>query len=354
MEPVTGFTAYHAKYLAHELIRQIPPYEKGRLAMSLFDSQVDLNPHQIEASLFALRSPLSRGVILADEVGLGKTIEAALVMCQLWAERKRKIQIIAPASIRKQWVNELESKFYLPARVVDRREYQNMQRAGETLNGFIPVVSYQFASRNADMLAFEPWNLVVMDEAHRLRNIYRGSSRIAANLQQAFKHCKKLLLTATPLQNTVEELYGLASIIDETLFGDLEAFRENYSGKEGDYNELRNRLSTFIKRTLRKDVLEYIQYTERKAITVPFSPGDREESLYQALSHFLQREDTFAIPSNQRHLILLVMRKIMASSSYALASSLEKLLSRLKHLQSTNTRSELTDLIEDESILNFV
>jgi SNF2 family DNA or RNA helicase len=71
-----------------------------RLSMSLFDAAVDLNPHQIEAALFALKSPLSKGVILADEVGLGKTIEAGIVLCQLWAERKRRLLVIRPASPR--------------------------------------------------------------------------------------------------------------------------------------------------------------------------------------------------------------------------------------------------------------
>ena len=107
-------TPYHAKYFAHELTRQHQPGGVDRLSMALFDACVDLNPHQIEAALFALRSPLSKGVILADEVGLGKTIEAGLVMCQSWAERKRKILIICPASLRKQWSLELLEKFNLP------------------------------------------------------------------------------------------------------------------------------------------------------------------------------------------------------------------------------------------------
>ena len=106
-------TDYHAKFFAHDLTRQASREGLERLSMALFDANVDLNPHQIEAALFALRSPVSKGVILADEVGLGKTIEASLVLCQLWAERKRKLLVICPASIRKQWANELEEKFNL-------------------------------------------------------------------------------------------------------------------------------------------------------------------------------------------------------------------------------------------------
>jgi uncharacterized protein with von Willebrand factor type A (vWA) domain len=95
-----------------------------RLSVSLFDAAVDLNPHQIEAALFALQSPLSKGVILADEVGLGKTIEAGIVLCQFWAERKRRLLIICPASLRKQWALELGEKFNLPVVVLDAKVYR--------------------------------------------------------------------------------------------------------------------------------------------------------------------------------------------------------------------------------------
>ncbi|NQW10697.1 MAG: ATP-dependent helicase, partial [Alphaproteobacteria bacterium] len=108
-------TAYHAKYFAYDLTRRAST-GLDRLSMSLFDAAVDLNPHQIEAALFALESPLSKGVLLADEVGLGKTIEAGIVLCQFWAERKRRLLVICPASLRKQWALELSEKFNLPSR----------------------------------------------------------------------------------------------------------------------------------------------------------------------------------------------------------------------------------------------
>lgn len=79
-----------------------------RLGRALFDACVDLNPHQIEAALFALSSPLSKGVLLADEVSLGKTIEAGLVICQSWAENRRKLLVVCPASFRKQWAEDIE------------------------------------------------------------------------------------------------------------------------------------------------------------------------------------------------------------------------------------------------------
>jgi SNF2 family DNA or RNA helicase len=100
-------TDYHAKYFAYELTRRFPPDSVEKLTGALVDAQVDLNPHQIDAALFAFRSPLSKGALLADEVGLGKTIEAGLVLSQKWAERKRRILVITPANLRKQWYQEL-------------------------------------------------------------------------------------------------------------------------------------------------------------------------------------------------------------------------------------------------------
>src|SRR5580658_2355780 len=123
-------TAYHAKYFAYELTKQCAADSVEKIAASLADAQVDLNPHQIEAALFAFCSPLSRGAILADEVGLGKTIEAGLVVSQLWAERKRRILCVAPASLRKQWNRELAEKFYIDSTILESKSYNHSRKQG--------------------------------------------------------------------------------------------------------------------------------------------------------------------------------------------------------------------------------
>jgi SNF2 family DNA or RNA helicase len=275
-------TAYHAKYYAHELTRRHAVEGVDRLSQSLFDASVDLNPHQIGAALFAIRNPLQQGVLLADEVGLGKTIEAALVVCQLWAERRRKLLIIAPASLRKQWAQELLEKFAVPTTVLDAVALRK-QSAGSALDTLqrmvgktVIIMSYQFAARLEAELRAIPWDVVVIDEAHKLRNAHRPSNRTGQALRRALEGRKKLLLTATPLQNSLMELYGLSTLIDEHLFGDEKAFRKQYVNNPSGLEELRGRLAAFTQRTLRKDVLEYIQYTERNALTQPFSPTDEE------------------------------------------------------------------------------
>jgi SNF2 family DNA or RNA helicase len=189
-----------------------------KLAASLADAQVDLNPHQVEAALFAFRSPLSKGAILADEVGLGKTIEAGILLSQRWAERKRKILVIVPASLRKQWQQELSEKFFLPSVILETKTFNEQIRAGN-LNPFnrseIVICSYQFARSKEPYVRQVAWNLAVIDEAHRLRNVYKPSNKIGNAIKGALAPFDKLLLTATPLQNSLLELFGLVSIIDE-------------------------------------------------------------------------------------------------------------------------------------------
>jgi SNF2 family DNA or RNA helicase len=126
-------TAYHAKYFAFELTKRCASDSMEKLAASLADAQVDLNPHQVEAALFAFRSPLSKGAILADEVGLGKTIEAGILLSQRWAERKRKILIIVPASLRKQWHQELSDKFFLPSVILETKTFNEQIKQGMCL-----------------------------------------------------------------------------------------------------------------------------------------------------------------------------------------------------------------------------
>lgn len=328
-------TAFQAKYFAHDLTRRHAPDGIGRLSQSLFDASVDLNPHQIEAALFALKSPLSKGVLLADEVGLGKTIEAGIVLCQYWSERKRRLLVICPASLRKQWAMELQEKFNLHAIVLDAKTWRDWLKKDQSplSQKAIIILSYNYASKIRDELKAIAWDLVVIDEAHKLRNAYRESNKIGQSIRWATEDCRKLLLTATPLQNSLLELYGLSTLIDEHLFGDVNAFRAQYVGVGSDLDNLRQRLSGFCRRTLRNEVTEYIRYTERRAITQPFRPTDNEHQLYESVSDFLLRPNGYAIPQGQRHLTELILRKLLASSSRAIAGTLETMKLRLEALR---------------------
>jgi superfamily II DNA/RNA helicase len=346
-------TDYHAKYFAHELTRQRRGDDIDRIGQSLFDASVDLNPHQIDAALFALQNPLVKGVILADEVGLGKTIEAALVLAQYWAERRRRLIVVCPAALRKQWANELSEKFHLEVQILDGRAWK-MLRADGVADPFnqqwVSIISYNYAASMVDHLRKTPWDLVVFDEAHKLRNAHRDSHRTAQAIKVAFAGSRKLLLTATPLQNTLMELYGLSTVIDEQLFGDAESFRRQYIRGGEDITGLRNRLKEFVKRTLRRHVLEYVRYTERKALTVPFLPSEDEQRLYHLVSAYLQREGTYGVPHQQRHLVTLVVRKLLASSTSAIIKTLETMIHRLKKIEEDHDSEDdwLEQLISEE------
>jgi len=331
-------TNHQAKYFAYELSKKCKSDSTEKFGATLMDAKVDLNPHQVEAALFAFKSPLSNGAILADEVGLGKTIEAGIVLSQKWAEGSRRILIIGPSSLRKQWMQELADKFYLPSEVMETKNFNKKIKAG-IKNPFeskdhIQICSYHFARNKADYLQLVSWDLIVIDEAHYLRNVYRGSSKIANEIREAISPYKKILLTATPLQNRIEELYGLVSFIDDSIFGDLKSFRRQFLRAEGgiDFDDLRVRIQQVCHRTLRRQVTEYINYKQRIPITETFIPSDKEQELYEKVTEYLQRETNFALPAAQKHLMTSVLRKLLASSSYAISGTLESLIRRLKKL----------------------
>jgi ERCC4-related helicase len=328
-------TPHQSQYFAWLLTRRAAGDSVESLASTLVDSQVDLNPHQVEAALFACRNPLSRGVILADEVGLGKTIEAGLVISQRWAERRRKMLIIVPANLRKQWHQELQDKFGLQGLILEAKNY-NAIRKQERQNPFLfasgPIIcSYQFAKAKADDVKGIDWDLVVLDEAHRLRNVYKTSNVIAKTLKEALSRVhSKVLLTATPLQNSLLELYGLVSFIDDRVFGDLDSFRSQFTGREQSFSSLRDRLAPICKRTLRKQVQPYVSYTARRAIVEEFTPSSEEQELSRLVADYLRRPNLKALPDGQRQLISLVLWKLLASSTHAIAGALETMAKRLQ------------------------
>ena len=352
-------TSYHAKYFAYDLTRQFPSNDLDKLTSSLHDAQVDLNPHQVEAALFAFKSPLSNGAILADEVGLGKTIEAGIILSQHWAERKRKLLIICPANLRKQWNQELQDKFFIPSVILENKSFNEEISNNGNLNPFIQmdaviICSFQFAKTKAAYLQLTDWNLVVIDEAHRLRNVYKPTNKIGNSIKNALLKKRKILLTATPLQNSILELYGLVSLIDDYIFGDQKSFKSQYSHQldEGNYEILKSRLQTVCKRTLRRQVLEYINYTKRIAILEEFYPKDDEQLLYDNISAYLQRPQLYALPSSQRQLMTLILRKLLASSSYAIRGTLDSLIVRLEAILLKNEPKNTLDLELDFEGIN--
>ena len=366
------------KYLAEKINSQKMAGNLSRLSSVLAKSTIDLNPHQIHAVLYAFNSPLSRGAILADEVGLGKTIEAGIIIAQLWAEGKKRILIICPASLRKQWQDELLTKFGLESEVWDGPSFIENVSNGEkiplTYEGIF-IVSYHFVYSHLALIQKQSWSVVIIDEAHRFRRVYRGrdASKMAYEIREIIKDKPKVLLTATPLQNNLEELYGIASFIDDKLLGSIYSFKTKFVEPIKEQSEiskvrieeLRNlirgedgndsfSISGIITRILRKQVLEYVPFTDRTSTTFDFTPSDNEVELYEKVSAYLQRPEVAAIVATQRNLMILVYRKLLASSSFAIAGTLKKLIENLKNeleLREQKAAQQLNpESIEDEGL----
>lgn len=324
-------TSYQAKYYAHELQRSYANDHVGKLAGLLFDAQVEPKPHQIDAALFALQTPFLPGVILADEVGLGKTIEAGIVISQYWAERKRSVLVIAPSSLRQQWQQELHEKFLIPSALLDSKSKSTLLSPSAQRKPQVLICSYEFVLRHEASLTRQ-WDLVVADEAHRLRSFWSGDrAKVASAVSRIVRNANKtILMTATPLQNRLEELYGLVSIFDPGYFYSLDAFRERYiKNRDPDGDDLADRVATISKRTLRRDADKYIHFTKRLPLTVEFEPSPEEVRLYNLVNQYLQRDELLAFAGSQRHLSALIIRKRLGSSTYAVASTLENIAHRL-------------------------
>lgn len=333
---MSSFTQYHSKYYANILTLQNKANSIDRLSQSIFNAKIDLNPHQVESALFAFKSPLSSGVVLADEVGLGKTIEAGLVITQYWSERKRKIIIIAPSSLRKQWSMELKEKFFLDSLIIDGTIYKKMSENSKNIfeqKDKIIIVSYEFAAKHSNKILLANFELAVIDEAHKLRNYHKlEKAKIAFSIYSGLLDTKKILLTATPLQNSILEIFSLVSFIDDFVFGDKKSFIRQFPSSSLDKNntsDLKDRLKEIVKRTLRKDVVEYINYTKRIPIVQEFTPSKKEIVFYELISNFTLNEESYSIPSAQKSLITLIVRKLLASSTTAIMGTLETFITRL-------------------------
>ena len=315
-------TPYHAKFYAYDILRKT----RSDITATVFNAKVQMNPHQVLAAQYAIRSPIAKGAILADEVGLGKTIEAGLILAQLWAERKRKLIIVCPAVLRKQWQEELKDKFALDSVILDSKPITLAKKDGVDLFNLadpkILICSYNLINREEYKLKLQNirFDLAVFDEAHKLKN---DKSKVYQAIQEAFPTVKKILLTATPLQNNLSELYGLVNIIDDKFFPSKRTLSGSLSDLE--LAQLRERLKTICQRSLRKDVASFIRYTERHSQTFNYQSTTFELQLFKELNDFIFEELINVYDQRVIHLIKVALLKIKSSSSIAIFETLQKI-----------------------------
>ena len=247
----------------------------------------------------------------------------------------KKVLISLPATLRKQWEVELLEKFGRQAVILDRytveHDLANVQtHLGNADEVSIVIASYDYSSKLIKRFPHVKWDFLIIDEAHNLRNVFHGTKR-AKNLYDLTHGIPKILLTATPLQNSLTDLHGLVSFIDPRIFGSEKVFNRRFV--DGcDYEELKQELLPVLYRTLRRDVGKYMAFSKRICITVDFHLSAEEKELYDVTNDFLRRDPLYSIPNANRGLIILVIRKLLASSSFALIETFEVLEKRLEKL----------------------
>src|SRR6478736_1661766 len=361
---------FNLRMLAEDLVRVRRPDDRERYAASQRQARIDPNPHQIDAVIFALRRLREGGCILADEVGLGKTIEAGLVIAQSRAEGTQRILLIVPKSLIGQWQGELlnlfgiqarenEASFFAPGVYLVGREFAGSER-GATPLGAVPR-----------------FDLAVIDEAHEIfaglhkrygrDGIYDETSDealMAHRVRGFLRSTPVLLLTATPMQNSLAELWGLVQYVEPTgtLLGDINTFREVFCADDdrilvpGQEHELQRRLATVLQRTLRRQAQEFLErpFTQRRCRLYEYTMSDDERSLYDDVTEYLLQPTLYAFAGSQRRLLLIGFHRRMASSIPALAASLENVAARLRRLDAGHragiSSADPRDLEDDDEV----
>lgn len=345
-----ALSPFHAYYKA----RTLTGYASGRLKLAAVyaASNIEIYPYQIAAARFALRSPYLKGAILCDEGSLGKSYEAMLVVTQMWYEGKERILLVVPIPLLGQWVKLLEDRFSVPFHTVDSNVIWNEQLASGSANPFVQdgilLTTYDFAAEKAEFLSQITWNLAVFEEAHHLRRIYTRENKGAAVLRQAVGDAFKLLLTATPMQNSIMDLYGLIYFIDEAALPDADSFYNRYFRKPEHYPELASRVSKFCFRTTRPQVAHYVKIPERIPITASFTLTEPEQRLYDLLDAYVQKPVKIAFPKMERYDLALMLFRTFSSSTFALAVTLGGVAERLSihNAQCTMHNDENTQIEE--------
>lgn len=341
--------------------------EHQRYASSQRQGRIDPNPHQIDAVIFALKRIPEGGCILADEVGLGKTIEAGLVIAQLRAEgAASRVLLVVPKPLLGQWQDELYRLFGIQA-VEGRVEPGGFNGPGVFLVGRELAGSERGA---AILRESEPFELCVIDEAHEVfANIYRRfdkdgnynpespEARTADRVRSFLGKTPALLLTATPIQNNLTELWGLVQYVEPTgtLLGSLRTFRDVFCDGDdrvlvpGQDHELRSRIETVVQRTLRRQAQEFLDrpFVARRAQIFEYTMTPEEKSLYDDVTAYLLEPHLLAFRGNQRRLLIIGFHRLMGSSVPALAASLRGVAGRLRSMLPGGHPKAPTDFLND-------
>ncbi len=346
--PATGSELPALVYLAHR-IRLSHSYDK---LSSLSNSRTRLLPHQIEAT-HRVCSALRPRFLLADEVGLGKTIEAGLVMKELMLRKGyKRILVTTPATLTIQWQNEMRTRFNEEFVVMNRSNFHSVLAQAATSDSIRIITSIDFIKNekyNEKILKL-PWDMAVFDEAHRLR---RDDNKITQGYlfaeQLASRVDALLLLSATPFRGKLEELYYLINLLDPHLLGPKHAFYNEFiiPARNGEsVEQLRTKLSRIL---IRRRKVEVGGFTRRIARTIRFDLSPEERAFYDATTEYVKREYNIAMAEKNRAVgfVMIVFQKLLDSSTRALLRALEKRKAMLE-MRMHRTSAMAERLVQEE------
>jgi len=307
--------------------RELHAYRNAdKLAAAYASSDIEVYPYQIAAALFALRSPYLKGVVLADEGSLGKTYEALLVISQLWYEGKERIIIIVPTPLLGQWIEIMESGFSVPFITIDSNErYMEIGSDNPFDQPAAILTTYDYAVQKADDIQSIAWNAVVLEEAHKISNY---ENKTTAAIKEAVGDAYKILLTATPMQNSIMDLYGLLHFIDESVLGDADIFYKSYYRKPENYPDLTKRVSRYCFRTLRSQAETYVKIPRRLLATADYQPTQKEQQIAAMVEAYLKKPEKSAFPEMEPWRLALTMWRALASSTFAFTRFLKGAIKR--------------------------
>ena len=319
------------------------------------NKNVSIFDHQILAAQ-RIKNELGGTALLADEVGLGKTIEACIIIKEfLTTDLAKKVLILAPPSLLPQWKDELASKFNL-----DFIDQQNDPRFIDVFSHDLLLMSHASASYPEKNQALQEifWDIVVVDEAHSMKNSATRKHQLVKNLPK--RHL--LLLSATPIQNNLEELFNMMELLHPGYLGTWKQFEEKYAlGKNSRSinpifkNQLQDILSNLILRTTRNEVRNYIKFTDRIPKTNILQPSEKEICLYTEITDIIR--DLYS--NNYNSLALMTYQRLASSSTEASKRALYKM--KMNNIIGTEKYDELNSLANSiyvdsklEDILNHI
>ena len=305
------------------------------------EGNIRVYPYQVAAAVFAMRNPYHKGVILCDEAGMGKSHEAMLIANELWYEGKTKILIAIPnGDLLMQWAEMIEDKYSIPYCIAQNSNIADFDGIVLATNDYIVQNIFEFDKTNWDTVIFEEAN--VLSSVYQDENAFRGTagSKQAKILKEFSKDIFKILLTGTPIEKNIMDLYGLIYFIDEDLLPDSDTYMKRYLRRPENYPELAEKVSKYCFRTLRSQAKRYAKIPERRHITLEYEGSEEEKKLYNLINLYIEKPDKKAFPKMDKYALALMLLGTAASSSAAITQSLKNIIKRLEQMPDTQTECE--------------